>query len=201
MPIKIDIALSSGGRFKPVSSRTFNEALVTIGRDEDCTLTLEDTHKHVSRVHAELAEEDGVYWMKVVSKVNPVIVNGKRLMSGNRVALADGDTLAIGLYRLEVHAAAAAKPAANNEDEMTFVAGRPPAPPGPPATAARPAPAIPAEAEEATYVPPPKAPSPAAPAAAPAAKAAVPREEEEATFVPKPSPDDATNPSARVPAP
>ena len=168
MPIKIDISISSGGRFKPLSSRTFGEALVTVGRDEDCTLTLEDVQKHVSRVHAELAEENGVYWMKVVSKVNPVIVNGKRYMFGNRVALADGDTVAIGLYRLEMQPQPPATAAATNADELTVVA-RPGMIPPP----------APAKVEETTFVPPPKAaqPKPAAPPAPPP--------QEEATYIPE----------------
>ena len=168
MPIKIDISISSGGRFKPLSSRTFGEALVTVGRDEDCTLTLEDVQKHVSRVHAELAEENGVYWMKVVSKVNPVIVNGKRYMFGNRVALADGDTVAIGLYRLEMQPQPPATAAATNADELTVVA-RPGMIPPP----------APAKVEETTFVPPPKA-APPKPAAPPA-----PPPQEEATYIPE----------------
>lgn len=102
MPIKVNISLSAGGRLKPVASHTLDQTRITIGRDKECALTLEDTQKHISRVHAELEEEDGCYWMKVISKVNPVIVNGRRYTYGNRVALADGDQVNIGLYKLEI---------------------------------------------------------------------------------------------------
>ena len=155
MPIKINITLSSGGRFKPVDSVTLREQRITVGRDDTCTLSLEDTQKHVSRVHAEFEAEGGRYWMKVVSKVNPVVVNGKRHMFGERVEVAEGDTLAIGLYRLEIQAPevpAAPPPAPIEEgpDEATYV-------PRPKALAPTPAP--PVEDDEKTYVPSPPPPA------------------------------------------
>jgi type VI secretion system FHA domain protein len=161
MPIKINITLSSGGRFKPVDSVTLRERRITVGRDDTCTLSLEDTQKHVSRVHAEFEEEGGRYWMKVVSKVNPVIVNGTRHMFGERVEVAEGDTLAIGLYRLEIQAPevpAAPPPAPLEEDpdEATYVP-RPKALAPIPAPTPVPAPVV--EDDEKTYVPSPPPPA------------------------------------------
>ena len=155
MPIKINITLSSGGQFKPVDSVTLRERRITVGRDDTCTLSLEDTQKHVSRVHAEFEAEGGRYWMTVVSKVNPVVVNGKRHMFGERVEVAEGDTLAIGLYRLEIQAPevpAAPPPAPIEEgpDEATYV-------PRPKALAPTPAPQV--EDDEKTYVPSPPPPA------------------------------------------
>ncbi len=189
MPIKIDITLSSGGRFKPVASRTLDKPLITIGRDEDCTLTLEDAQKHVSRVHAELQEEGGRYWMKVVSKVNPVIVNGKRLMYGNRVALSEGDAMTIGLYRLEILVpeppANASQGAVDPTEDVTYVRG------AMPAAAPLAPPQIAATTEEATFVPPPLAMLPE-----------VPAETEEATYVPGPkaAPAEPVPPASSTPA-
>ena len=159
MPIKINITLSSGGQFKPVDSVTLRERRITVGRDDTCTLSLEDTQKHVSRVHAEFEAEGGRYWMTVVSKVNPVVVNGKRHMFGERVEVAEGDTLAIGLYRLEIQAPevpAAPPPAPIEEgpDEATYVP-RPKAL----APALAPTPAPPVEDDEKTYVPSPPPPA------------------------------------------
>ena len=111
--IKVNISLNTGGQFKPVSSHTLHEKRITVGRDNDCTLTLEDTQKHVSRMHVELEEADGAYWMKVVSKVNPVIVNGKRYLSHDRVALAKGDQISVGLYKIEVVTVESAPPPPN----------------------------------------------------------------------------------------
>lgn len=203
MPITVNISLSTGGRFKPVANRSFAEAHITIGRDKECSLTLEDTQKHVSRVHAELDDKDGRYWLTVVSKVNPVIVNGKRYMFGNRVELADGDVLAVGLYKLEL---AIPTPAA--EPEPPAVVAAPPAPEPPAALRhafpddlsadmtyvppAAPRAALPADDidDEATYVPPSRtAPAPA-PAIEPPPSAGMPAPDEEITFV-RPAADSA----------
>ena len=194
MPIKVNISISAGGRFKPVSSHTLHEKRVTVGRDKECTLTLEDTQKHVSRTHAEFEEQNGAYWMKVVSKVNPVLVNGKRYMFGDRVAMADGDHISIGLYKLEIAEARVAparieppKHAVERPEDITYVARRsdfPTRSPAPPAGL----PESPAEMAEAPFVPLPKPPAPLAPpskAAAPVA--ALPdsaAEADEATYVP-----------------
>ncbi len=148
MPIKVNISLSAGGRFKPVSSHTLHEKRITVGRDKECTLTLEDTQKHVSRMHAEFEQDDGGYWLKVVSKVNPVVVNGKRYAYGDRVALADGDQVNVGLYKLEI---------------VTPEVGPPPAKAAPPVQAGPAEPPVVDRSEETTYVPPPKADPPAAP--------------------------------------
>ncbi len=175
MPIKVNVSLTAGGQLKPVSSRTLDEAHITIGRDKECSLTLEDAQKHVSRVHAKLDAEAGIYLMTVVSKVNPVMVNGKRHMYEERVALTDGDILTIGLYKLEIlippvpaktappppPRPAAPPPAAFAED-MTYI---------PPAQAEDPTPAasaIPDDfSEDMTYMPPARsrAPAPATPPA------------------------------------
>lgn len=182
MPIKINISLSSGGRFKPVSSHTFHDKLITVGRDRECTLSLEDTQKHVSRRHAEFEEGGDCYWVKVVSKVNPIAVNGKRFAFGERVRLVEGDQVHVGLYRLEIIDAdttpiAKPQPApavSDDSDEITIE----PAPnprstdPQPALRDAAPAtgpatPLPPAADEETTYVPPPKATEHASPAAPP----------------------------------
>lgn len=195
MPIKVNISISAGGRFKPVSSHTLHEKRITIGRDAECTLALEDTQKHVSRTHAEFEEKDGGYRLKVVSKVNPVVLNGKRLMSGDTAALADGDHISIGLYKLEIVEARVAparveppKHAAERPEDITYVARRsdfpsrtPPPPPEPP-------PGFPEGSEEATFVPTPKrAPPPPLPPNTDPPPASLPESAamaEEATYVP-----------------
>lgn len=159
MPIKIDISLSAGGRFKPVSSRTLAESHISIGRDKECSITLDDAQKHVSRVHAELDEDGGTYRLTVVSKVNPVIINGTRHMFGACVALADGDVVTVGLYKLEVLTVAlpakpVAAPAPSAED-MTYIPSAAAAPQRPLTPPAAPRPPVPdSQAEDMTYVPP-----------------------------------------------
>lgn len=207
MPIKVNVSLSAGGQLKPVSSRTLDGAHITIGRDKECSLTLEDTQKHVSRVHAKLDVEAGTYLMTVVSKVNPVMVNGKRHMYEERVALSDGDVLTIGLYKLEilippVPSRAAppppppppppprpvAPPAAAFAEDMTYI------PPAPAEAPAQPISAIPDDfSEDMTYVPPSRSRAPAA--APPAASLPISAgADADATYIPpapaEPPPDD-----------
>lgn len=102
MPITINVSMIDGGTTEPVANTTLHQSRITIGRDKECTLALDDPKKHVSRIHAELEEKGGSYWMKVVSKVNPVFVNKQRHNFGERVALATGDFLTVGTYRLEL---------------------------------------------------------------------------------------------------
>ncbi len=92
---------------------------VSIGRDAACTFALEDPHKHISRFHVEIEEEGGTYWMAVVSKVNPVMVKGRRYGPGTRLTLHSGDSFEIAEYEVQVllpqpapAAALAAAPAA-----------------------------------------------------------------------------------------
>ena len=192
MPIKVNISLSAGGRFKPVASHTFHDKLITIGRDKECTLSLEDTQKHVSRMHAEIEADQDSYWIKVVSKVNPIAVNGKKFSYGERVPVVAGDQVSVGLYKLEVMEAEvaptrakapAAQPSAPDvSEEATFppapnaVPAPDPAPTRPGAMASAPRAMLPqidarkdADEEEDTYVPPamPGAPAPPTASATP----------------------------------
>ena len=80
---------------------------VSIGRDAACSIALEDPNKHMSRFHVEIEEEDGTYWMAVVSKVNPVMVEGRRYGPGTRLSLHSGDLFELAEYEVQVHAARA----------------------------------------------------------------------------------------------
>jgi predicted component of type VI protein secretion system len=75
---------------------------ISIGRDAACTIALEDPHKHMSRFHVEIEEEDGTYWMSVVSKVNRVMVKGRRYGPGARVTLQSGDSFELAEYEVQV---------------------------------------------------------------------------------------------------
>ena len=78
------------------ATRDLDALPVTIGRDPGCDFVLEDPHKHISRFHVEIEEEGGVHWMSVVSKVNPVMVGGRRYGPGTRLTLKSGDSFEIG---------------------------------------------------------------------------------------------------------
>src|SRR3989441_3704231 len=191
MAVTVKIFTKHGGRPTLFQSRDFDALPVTIGRDATCTLALDDPHKHISRVHVELEEEDGTYWMSVVSKVNPVMVKGRRYGPGTRLTLKSGDSFEMGEFEVQVvfpeKARPAAPPPAEKKSLIKMLAAE-----GEGGTTDIPAPepgifdepTFVAGAEEPTYMgpaikpapvetkPPPAprpAPAPAAPAAAPAA--------------------------------
>jgi len=111
MPVTVKVFTKHGGKPTLFQSRDFDALPVTIGRDATCTLALDDAHKHISRVHVELEEEDGTYWMSVVSKVNPVMVKGRRYGPGTRLTLKSGDSFEMGEFEVQVVFAEKAKPA------------------------------------------------------------------------------------------
>jgi predicted component of type VI protein secretion system len=103
MTVSIKIFTKAAGRPTLYASRDFDVLPITIGRDAGCTIVVEDPHKHLSRFHVEIEVQDGVYWMEVASKVNPVMVKGRRYGPGTRLTLKSGDTFEMGEY--EVHVA------------------------------------------------------------------------------------------------
>lgn len=78
----------------------FNATGGRIGRSPPCTLILPDPNRHISREHAEIRYRDQGFSLKVVSKVNSVVVNDAVLNPGEAVELNDGDQILIGEYLL-----------------------------------------------------------------------------------------------------
>jgi predicted component of type VI protein secretion system len=91
-----------GGRPTLYATRSIDVLPISIGRDAACTIALEDPQKHMSRFHVEIAEEGGLYWLSVVSKVNPVMVKGTRHGPGARLALSSGDSFDLADYEVQV---------------------------------------------------------------------------------------------------
>ncbi len=103
MPVTVKIFTRQAGRPTLFQTREFDALPVTIGRDATCSIVLDDPLKHISRVHVELAEEDdGTYWMSVLSKVNPVLVKGRRYGRGTRLTLESGDSFEMGEFEVQV---------------------------------------------------------------------------------------------------
>lgn len=103
MSLSLKISKKVGGRSDMIASRSWPQNRISIGRGEECTLVLEDPKKHVSRVHVELEEKDeGTFHLTIVSKVNPVFVNGKKHAPGSQVDLSAGDRFELGEYELEL---------------------------------------------------------------------------------------------------
>ena len=91
----------------------FGAAGGRIGRSPPCTLILPDPNRHISREHAEIRFRDNAFSIKVVSKVNSVLVNDGTIAPGEAVQLNDGDQILIGEYlmRADIATAAASMPA------------------------------------------------------------------------------------------
>ena len=103
MSLSLKISKKVGGRADIIASRSWPQNRITVGRGEECTLVLEDPRKHISRVHVEIEEKDeGAFHLTIVSKVNPVYVNGKKHAPGSRIDLSAGDRFELGEYELEL---------------------------------------------------------------------------------------------------
>ncbi len=102
MSVTIKVFTRGGGRPTLYASRTLDVSPITIGRDDACSIVLEDPHKHISRYHVEIEQEGNTYWMTVVSKVNPVMVKGRRYGPGTRLTLKSGDSFELAEYEVQV---------------------------------------------------------------------------------------------------
>jgi len=121
MPLTIKIFTKHAGRPTLFQTRDFDALPVTIGRDATCSVVLEDPLKHISRVHVELEEEDGIYWMSIVSKVNPVLVKGRRYGNGTRLTLESGDSFEMGEFEVQVLFPEKAPPAPVPGDNKSLI--------------------------------------------------------------------------------
>jgi predicted component of type VI protein secretion system len=122
MSITVKIFTKAGGRPSLYAAREFDTLPVTIGRDPACSMVLDDPYKHISRFHVELEQQDGAYWMTVVSKVNPVMVKGRRYGPATRLTLHPGDSFEIGEYEVHVSLPEIPPPEPGLFEEPTFVA-------------------------------------------------------------------------------
>lgn len=97
-------------------SRAFGVMGGVIGRSPDCTLALPDPLRYISRVHAEIRCVDGDFFLKVLSKVNPVGVNGSPVGFNQMVALKAGDQVSLGDYSFVAEVSGDAENAQNGLD-------------------------------------------------------------------------------------
>ena len=123
MSVTVKIFTKVGGRPSLYAAREFETLPMSIGRDPACSMVLADPHKHISRFHVELEQQDSAYWMTVVSKVNPVMVKGRRHGPGTRLRLQSGDSFEIGEYEVQVVLPELPPPEPSLFDEPTFVGG------------------------------------------------------------------------------
>jgi len=102
MSVTVKIFTRASGRPTLYASRTLDVSPISIGRDDACSIMLDDPHKHISRFHVEIEREGSTYWMSVVSKVNPVMVKGRRYGPATRLTMKSGDSFDIGEYEVQV---------------------------------------------------------------------------------------------------
>ncbi len=87
-----------------------------IGRQPDAAIYLESLA--VSRLHARIVCEDGVYFVEDTGSSNGTYVNGHRI--AGRVPLSERDTLQIGPYELNL----AVDPASNSTEPAQIIRAR-----------------------------------------------------------------------------
>lgn len=102
MSVTVKIFTRAAGRPTLYMTRELDRLPISIGRDPGCSICVEDPKKHLSRFHVEIEEEGGTYWMAVVSKVNPVMVKGRRYGPGTRLTLHSGDSFEVAEYEVQV---------------------------------------------------------------------------------------------------
>jgi type VI secretion system FHA domain protein len=108
MPYVINVESRADG---PASAerQVVNTSRLTIGRGDECSVRLVDPKKHVSRVHAVIDLEGKRHLLTVVSRVNPVVVNGTKIAPADSAPVKADDVIEIGDFSirlLEMHESA-----------------------------------------------------------------------------------------------
>jgi len=116
-----------------------------IGRSSDCTLSLPDPERHISRRHAAVVVKHGRYVLQSLSANVALTVDGSPLVPGAERPLEPGMRIALGAYTLQV---------LDEPERLSLPPQAAPPPALPPPTARAPARAAPAA------VPPPSPASP-----------------------------------------
>lgn len=73
---------------------------IFLGRLDTCEIVLD--HKAVSRIHAGINFRDEKYVLSNLSSSNPITLNGRKIGAQRDDVLADGDTIQIGPFTIEV---------------------------------------------------------------------------------------------------
>jgi len=91
-----------GKEFRIAGRPTPDGNVVTIGRAEVegerafAHIQLGDTYRTVSRMQAEIIQQDQTILLKNTSETNPTMVNGDQVPAGTTVELEDGDMIRMG---------------------------------------------------------------------------------------------------------
>lgn len=118
MPIKLLVTRTGEGA-EP-EEYVFDQATVTIGRDNANPLTLADPARVVSKQHAEVRDTGAAYELVDLGSKNFTYLNGRRLASGEPATLSPGDAFTIGDFEIRFYPEAPAPP---DLDRTVFAAG------------------------------------------------------------------------------
>jgi len=135
----------------------FDAAGGDIGRSAECTLSLPDPERHISRRHAVVVHKQGRYLLQSLSANVALSLDGVAMRPGDERPLAPGMRIELGAYTLQV--LDAPEPLSMPRQPAAMPAPATPAPtpmpapprPAPPRAAPAPAPVPPASAPVASY--------------------------------------------------
>lgn len=100
MPIKLTVL--RGKELEPYLEREFDQFEIKIGRDETNHIPLEDKKKVVSREHAIIRFEDGVYYLNDKGSRNGTFMNNNRLKPDYPYTLDDQSEFVLGEYTVKI---------------------------------------------------------------------------------------------------
>ena len=112
MAYVVTVEARTDGRLAQPERRTVNTSRMTIGRGAECSVRLDDTKKHVSRVHAVVDLEGAGHVLTVMSTVNPVMLNGARIGPNETAPVKADDVIEIGDFTVQILEVHEAKPTA-----------------------------------------------------------------------------------------
>jgi phosphoserine phosphatase RsbU/P len=78
----------------------FGGPLITLGRAVECTIPIKD--RYLSRRHAEIVSDEGVWKVRDCGSVNGTLLNGVKI--GEPIALREGDRIGLGDTQIIFHA-------------------------------------------------------------------------------------------------
>ena len=102
MAYVISVEARTDGQPGVAERRVVNTSRMTIGRGAECSVRLLDRHKHVSRVHAVIDREGARHVLTVLSRVNPVLVNGAKIAPTEPADVKADDVIEIGDFAIQL---------------------------------------------------------------------------------------------------
>jgi pSer/pThr/pTyr-binding forkhead associated (FHA) protein len=116
MPLKLTISKKNDDEFH--LERELDQEKITLGRDDTNLVALPDEKKVVSREHAEIHFENGIYYLHDKRSRNGTFINNNRLKPDHPYVLDDGSEFDIGEYQLKV---TITKVSENKVEETVFI--------------------------------------------------------------------------------